>query len=32
MGRTARRRKMRAAQKSRNPVIKAFWDPDRLVK
>jgi hypothetical protein len=32
MGRAARRRKMRAAQKSRNPVIKAFWDPDRLVK
>jgi len=32
MGRTARRRKMRAAQKTGNPVIKAFWDPERLVR
>jgi hypothetical protein len=32
MGRKARRRKIRAAQKIGHPAIQAFWDPERLVK
>jgi hypothetical protein len=32
MGRKARKRKVRAAQKSGHPAMKAVWNPDRLAK